>query len=81
VSREGGPLRPPARDRIRRHPAVLRQPFMNNPGWGERLSRSAELRGALFRRWVGSGQRLLEAGCGGGSLTRYFAWRATSRPG
>jgi SAM-dependent methyltransferase len=38
----------------------------------ERLSRSTELRGALFRAWAGTGKRVLDVGCGAGSVTGFL---------
>jgi SAM-dependent methyltransferase len=35
-------------------------------------SRSALLRGTLFKEWVGTGHRVLDVGCGSGIVTRFY---------
>lgn len=37
------------------------------------LNRSARIRAELFAAWIGTGKRLLELGCGGGSLLEAYA--------
>jgi len=38
----------------------------------DRLSASARLRGTLFSRWVGAGKRVLDVGCGAGTVLRFL---------
>ncbi len=38
----------------------------------ERGSASALIRGELFRNWTGTGKRILDVGCGSGTITRFF---------
>lgn len=35
-------------------------------------SASARIRGDLFRRWAGTGKRILDIGCGSGTVLRFF---------
>jgi len=37
----------------------------------EKLSASARIRGQLFRDWAGTGKRILDVGCGSGTVTRF----------
>jgi 2-polyprenyl-3-methyl-5-hydroxy-6-metoxy-1,4-benzoquinol methylase len=40
---------------------------------GGELNRSARIRADLFASWIGTGTRLLELGCGSGSLLEAYA--------
>ena len=40
---------------------------------GGELNRSARIRAELFASWIGTGKRLLELGCGSGSLLEAYA--------
>ena len=58
-------------DRVKKVACYYAARYGDRSGAG--LNKSARIRADLFARWTGRGKRLLELGCGSGSLLEFYA--------